>query len=177
MHQGPFLGPVHQEAVPPGSPRKARESAWNHSDKWELFNCSGVWRCYLVRSTQESCYCLITKSCLTLWNPVDCSLPGIFQARILECVAISFSRGSSWPRGWTCDLCKSPALQAGSLPLSHLGSPRKIEGKRKRQQQRMRCSDGLIHWMDMNLSKPWTIVEERGAWHAALHHITESDTT
>ena len=78
-YQPQALWPVHQEAVPPGSPRKARESAWNHSNKWEQFNCSGVWSCYLVRSTQESCYCLIAKSCLTLWNPVNYNLPGIFQ--------------------------------------------------------------------------------------------------
>ena len=44
--------------------------------------------------------------CLTLYNPMDCSLPdssvhGIFQARILEWVAISFSRGSSPPRDQT----------------------------------------------------------------------------
>ena len=48
----------------------------------------------------------VTQSCLILCNPMDCSLPGssihgIFQARILEWVAISFSRGSSWPRDWT----------------------------------------------------------------------------
>ena len=46
------------------------------------------------------------KSCPTLCDPMDCSLPGIsvhgiFQARILEWVAISFSRRSSWPRDWT----------------------------------------------------------------------------
>ena len=46
------------------------------------------------------------KSCPTLWNPMDCSLPGssirgIFQARVLEWVAISFSRGSSQPRDQT----------------------------------------------------------------------------
>ena len=45
----------------------------------------------------------VARSCLTLYNPVDCSLPGssihgIFQARVLECIAISFSRGSSQPR-------------------------------------------------------------------------------
>ena len=45
-----------------------------------------------------------------LCNPMDCSLPGysvheIFQARILKWVAISFSRGSSWPRGWTRMSC------------------------------------------------------------------------
>ena len=43
------------------------------------------------------CLCLVTKSYLTLCNPMDCSLPvhGILQASILEWVAISFSRGSS----------------------------------------------------------------------------------
>ena len=50
---------------------------------------------------------LFAKSCLTLCGPMGCSLPsssvhGIFQARILEWVAISFSRGSSWPRDRTC---------------------------------------------------------------------------
>ena len=48
----------------------------------------------------------VAQSCLTLCEPVDCSLPGssihgILQARILEWVAISFSRGSSPPRDWT----------------------------------------------------------------------------
>ena len=48
----------------------------------------------------------VAQSCPTLCNPVDCSLPGssvqgILQARILEWIAISFSRGSSWPRDWT----------------------------------------------------------------------------
>ena len=48
----------------------------------------------------------VTQSCPTLQDPMDCSLPGssvqgIFQARILEWVAISFSRGSSRPRGRT----------------------------------------------------------------------------
>ena len=48
----------------------------------------------------------VAQLCLTLWDSKDCSLPGssvhgIFQARILEWVAISFSRGSSWARDWT----------------------------------------------------------------------------
>ena len=51
-----------------------------------------------------------TKSRLTLCFPMDCSLPGssvqrTSQARILEWVAISFSRGSSWPRNWTLVSC------------------------------------------------------------------------
>ena len=49
---------------------------------------------------------LVTQSCPTLSNPVDCSLPGssvhgLLQARILEWVTIPFSRGSSWPRDRT----------------------------------------------------------------------------
>ena len=56
-----------------------------------------------------------------------CSLPrssvhGDFQGRILEWVAISFSKGSSRSRDQTLVSCKSSALQEGSLPLSHLGS-------------------------------------------------------
>ena len=48
----------------------------------------------------------VTQSCPTLCDPVDCSLPGssvhgILQTRILEWIAISFSRGSSRPRDWT----------------------------------------------------------------------------
>ena len=48
----------------------------------------------------------ITQSCRTLCGPMDCSPPhssvhGIFQARVLEWVIISFSRRSSWPRDWT----------------------------------------------------------------------------
>ena len=60
---------------------------------------------------------LVSQSCLTLWNPMDYSLPGSFvhgilQTRILECVAISFSRGSSQPRDWTQVL----VLQEDFLP-------------------------------------------------------------
>ena len=48
----------------------------------------------------------VAQSCPSLCDPMDCSLPGssvhgIFQARVLEWVAISFSRGSSQPRDWT----------------------------------------------------------------------------
>ena len=48
----------------------------------------------------------VAQLCPTLCDPMDCSLsgssaPGIFQARILEWVAISFSRRSSWPKDWT----------------------------------------------------------------------------
>ena len=53
---------------------------------------------------------LVAQSCPTLFDPMDCSPPGssvheIFQARILEWVAISFSRGSFQPRNWTRVSC------------------------------------------------------------------------
>ena len=52
----------------------------------------------------------------------------------------------------------------------------KIEG-RIRGRQRMRWLVGVTISMDMNLSKLWEIVEDRGAWHATVHGITESDRT
>ena len=58
----------------------------------------------------NTCCCLVAESCTTLWDPVDCSPPGSYvhgvsQARILEWVTISFSRGSSLPRAQTCISC------------------------------------------------------------------------
>ena len=53
----------------------------------------------------------------------------------------------------------------------------KIEGKRRRGQQRMRWLDSITDSMDMNLSKPQETVEDRGAWCAAGHGVTESEVT
>ena len=52
----------------------------------------------------------------------------------------------------------------------------KIEGKRRRRQQRMRCLDSITDSMDMNLSKLWEIVEDRGAWHAIVCEVAKSQT-
>ena len=79
------------------------------------------------------CVCLVTQSWLTLCNSIDCSPPGssvhgILQARILEWVAIPFSRGSYQPRNWTQVSYTAgrfftlwPTKQA---PLYHLPTPK-----------------------------------------------------
>ena len=84
---------------------------------WAVNSC-------LTDNTQV-CYfaqmCVCAQLCPTLCDPMDCSPPGasvhgILQARILEWVAISFSREPSQPRDQTC-VCLH--WQADSLPLSH----------------------------------------------------------
>ena len=70
------------------------------------------------------CVCLVTQSCLTLCDPMDCSPPGSsvhgsLQARTLEWVAMPSSKLSSQPRGGT----RSPSLQVDSLLSEPPGKP------------------------------------------------------
>ena len=82
---------------------------------WRFFKNTGVWAS--SQKFQFNCFrmkvkVLAAQSCPTLYNTMDCSPPGssvcgIFQARILEWITISFSRGSSWPRDWSWVSCVS----------------------------------------------------------------------
>ena len=72
----------------------------------EGFLVSPCYSLYIVPNMLCMCARSVAQSCLTLCNPMHCSPPGssvhgVFQARILEWVAISYSIGSSWSRDWT----------------------------------------------------------------------------
>ena len=80
---------------------------WNFQPSNHMVGSSGdQWTSFL----DLKCKVKVTQSCPTLWAPMDCSpqgssLHGILQARILDCVAISSSRESSWLRVWTQVSC------------------------------------------------------------------------
>ena len=85
-----------------GRGREPRRAALPRgSQSWVLWGCDYFLGCLREEKGREA-----AQSCPTLFDPMDCSLPGssihrIFQARVLEWGAISFSRGSSQPRDWT----------------------------------------------------------------------------
>ena len=99
-------------------------------------DCQGITRIHFTtghsntdtfKSNKIGCVrvCLVAQSCPTLCDPMDdsplgSSVLGLLQARILEWVAIPFSRGSSWPRDWTQVSWVSRQIL---YLLSHEGSP------------------------------------------------------
>ena len=52
----------------------------------------------------------------------------------------------------------------------------KIEGKRRRGQQRMKWLDGIIDSVDMNLGKLWEMVKDREDWHTIVHGVAKNQT-
>ena len=103
--------------------------------------------------------CVRAQSCPTLCDPTDCSPPGssvcgILQARILEWVAISFSRGSSRPRVRTHCLLHFLHYQADSLPLSHWGSS-KMWCRQYKIQDMPNLGEQRHAWLLMHLLAHW----------------------
>ena len=80
-------------------------------EEWIRVCAKGIWLIfYMLVPHPERKTILVSQLCPTHCNPMDCSPPssfvhGILQARILEWIAMLFSRGSSWPRDWTWVSC------------------------------------------------------------------------
>ena len=99
-----------------------------------------VWllSCYNGRAEWLCCCCLASKSCLILLRPCSSqgySVHGTSQARILEWVAISFSRRSFQSRDWAHLL----NWQADSLPMTHEGGPEKTVTLCKKKKSLLTC--------------------------------------
>ena len=166
---------------------------WNIICIVSLLTCSKYkhnreWGIIKQTATHSFCCCLVTKLCPTLCNSMDWSPPGssgngIIPARLLEWVAISFSRGSSWPRYWTCVSCigrlilyqwatweasqvvlviKNPSANAGDTkhPASIPGSGR---------------SPGAGHGNPLQYSCLENSMD-RGAWWATVHWVAKNQT-
>ena len=115
---------------------------------WKIFSKVLYSEIIKVRMRAQSCP---TESCLTHCNPMDCSLPGssvrgILQARILEWVAISYSRGSSLSRDWSHISC---VLCIGRWILHHWAP----------WEARNACVV-LRHWVLADSVTPWTVVHQ-----------------
>ena len=131
---------------------------------------------------------LATQSCQTLCDPMDCSPPvhGILQARILEWIAISFSRGSSRPRDWT----------PGSYNAGSLFTDWAIREYKKGDIISWFAADSMglnwIFWANLLIGLPrlpcgegngtplqYSCLEspmDGGAWKAAVHGVAEVRT-
>ena len=106
-------------------------------------------------------------------SPLDSSIHGIFQARILEWVAVSFSRGSSWPRDWTHISC----LEVDSLLLRHPGRPylisRDITLLRKVRLVKAMVSSSYVWMWEVDHKESW-VLKNCCFWTVVLEKTLES---
>ena len=110
-----------------------------------------------------ACVCAVSQSCPALCNPMDYSRPrssvhGIFQARTMQWAAISFSRGSSWPRNQTCVSCivrwilyHWASLEAKfHVPFFFICKPKVLRGQSRFGLTFIELLEGILHefWTD-----------------------------
>ena len=133
---------------------------------WLSLRCHHLGEFFRNKFYSFCCCYLVAKSCPTLCDPMDCSPPGssvhgILQARILEWVAISFSRGSSWSKDWTHVSCIGRQILYHAPPGKPKFYCRKLDKK-------------LIY----NLDFPWVcylthiILAKEPKWGFLLHSRT-----
>ena len=134
------------------------------------------------------CCCLVAKLCWTLCDPMDCSPPGssvhgILQAKILEWVAMSLSRGSSWPKDQTCISCIVGGFFTAELPGKpnlgmlvvknlpiNAGDSRDAGSVPGGERSPGGGHDNPLQYSC--LENPM----DRGAWRAMVHRVTKSQT-